>query len=267
MPDGLATSDSPLLFERDGAVARLTLNRPGAANAIDVPLSRALMLAAIRCDEDDSIRAVLLTGSGRFFCTGGDIRAFAAAGAAGVASFVKEGTAYLHMAVARLARMNKPLVVSVNGPSAGAGFSLCLIGDIVIAARTAQFVAAYTALGVSPDGGLTRVLPRLVGLRRAQELMLTNRTLSADEACQLGLVTRVCDDASLSNEAQRQALELATGPTTAYGATRRMLLRSSESSLESALEEESRALAEMARGLHGQEGISAFISKRKPVFS
>src|SRR3974390_1657187 len=166
-----AVSESPLLFELCGAVARLTLNRPAAANAIDMALARELMMGAIRCEEDDSIRCVLLTGSGRFFCAGGDIRSFVAAGAEGVAALLKEMTAYLHMALSRFARMNKPLVVAVNGMSAGAGFSLSLIGDLVIAAREAQFTSAYTALGVSSDGGLTWILPRLVGLRRAQELI------------------------------------------------------------------------------------------------
>ena len=258
--------DSPsLLFERLGAVAKLTLNRPAVANTIDLPLARELMLAAITCDEDESIRCVLLTGSGRFFCAGGDIRGFVAAGAS-VASLLKEMTAYFHMSLARFARMNKPLVVAVNGTAAGAGFSLALLGDLVLGARSAQFTAAYTALGVSSDGGLTWLLPRLVGLRRAQELIITNRMLSAEEALELGLITRVFEPESLPAEALKLAQELAAGPTAAYGKLRHLLLRSSESSLESQLEEEARGLADTARSAHGREGISAFIGKRKPDF-
>jgi 2-(1,2-epoxy-1,2-dihydrophenyl)acetyl-CoA isomerase len=262
------TSDdsSPLLFERVGAVAKLTLNRPTAANSIDLPLARELMLAAITCDEDESIRCVLLTGTGRFFCAGGDIRGFVAAGAS-VASLLKEMTAYFHMSLARFARMNKPLVIAVNGTAAGAGFSLALLGDLVLSARGAQFTAAYTALGVSSDGGLTWLLPRLVGLRRAQELVMTNRMLSSEEAMQLGLITRVVDTESLGAEALKLAQELASGPTAAYGKLRDLLLRSSESSLEAQLEEEARGLADTARSAHGREGISAFIAKRKPDFS
>jgi 2-(1,2-epoxy-1,2-dihydrophenyl)acetyl-CoA isomerase len=261
-------SDTPsVLFERDGAVARLTLNRPAAANAIDMVLARELMLAAIKCDEDESIRCVLLTASaGRFFCAGGDVRSFLAAGSA-IGSLLKEMTAYFHMAIARLARMNKPLVTAVSGTAAGAGFSLALLGDVVLSVRTAQFTSAYSAIGVSSDGGLSWLLPRLIGLRRAQELMMSNRVLSAEEAMDLGLITRLADVESFSAEALRVAQELASGPTLAYGRIRNLLFRSSESSLESHLEQESRALAETSRSAHGQEGIAAFIAKRKPDFS
>jgi 2-(1,2-epoxy-1,2-dihydrophenyl)acetyl-CoA isomerase len=262
-----ASNNAPsLLFEREGAVAKLTLNRPSAANTIDLTLAKELMMAAITCDEDDSIRCVSLTGSGRFFCSGGDVRSFNAAGAS-VGALLKEMTAYFHMAVIRFARMNKPMVTAINGIAAGAGFSLALLGDLVLCARSAQFTAAYTALGVSSDGGLSWLLPRLVGLRGAQELILTNKTLSAEEAQALGLITRVVDTDSIGAEAARLTRELASGPTAAYGKVRQLLLRSSETSLETHLEEESRALAETSRSAHGQEGIAAFASKRKPDFS
>jgi 2-(1,2-epoxy-1,2-dihydrophenyl)acetyl-CoA isomerase len=262
-----AQSDAPsLLFERDGAVAKLTLNRPAAANAIDLSLARELLLTAIACDEDDSIRCVMLTGSGRFFCAGGDVRSFVAAGAS-IAPLLKEMTACFHMAVVRFAHMNKPLLTAVNGIAAGAGFSLALLGDLVLCARNAQFTSAYSALGLSSDGGLSWLLPRLVGLRRAQELMFTNRTLSAEEALSLGLITRIVESESVSEDALRLAQELASGPTGAYGKLRNLLLRSSASSLESQLEEESRALAEASRTAHGREGVAAFIAKRKPDFS
>lgn len=256
----------PLLFERDGAVARLTLNRPAAANTIDLPLARELLLSAIACDEDDSIRCVVLTATGRFFCSGGDIRSFVAAGAS-IAPLLKEMTACLHMAVVRFSHMNKPLITAVNGIAAGAGFSLALLGDLVLCARNAQFTSAYSALGFSSDGGLSWLLPRLVGLRRAQELMFTNRTVSAEEALSLGMVTRIVESESISQDARVLAQELASGPTGAYGKLRNLLLRSSDSSLESQLEEESRALAEASRTAHGREGVAAFIAKRKPDFS
>jgi 2-(1,2-epoxy-1,2-dihydrophenyl)acetyl-CoA isomerase len=256
----------PLLIERDGGIAKVTLNRPAAANTIDMTLARELMSAAISCDEDDSIRCVLLTGSGRFFCAGGDVRSFVAAGDS-IGSLLKEMTAYFHMAVARFARMNKPLITAVNGVAAGAGFSLALLGDMVLAARSAQFTSAYSALGLSSDGGLSWLLPRLVGLRRAQELMFTNKTLSAEDALNFGLITRVAEAESVSEDALRLARELANGPTLAYGKLRHLLLRSGESSFESHLEEESRALADLSRTAHGREGVAAFIAKRKPDFS
>jgi 2-(1,2-epoxy-1,2-dihydrophenyl)acetyl-CoA isomerase len=176
-------------------------------------------------------------------------------------------TACLHMAVVRFSHMNKPLITAVNGIAAGAGFSLALLGDLVLCARNAQFTSAYSALGFSSDGGLSWLLPRLVGLRRAQELMFTNRTVSAEEALSLGMVTRIVESESISQDARVLAQELASGPTGAYGKLRNLLLRSSDSSLESQLEEESRALAEASRTAHGREGVAAFIAKRKPDFS
>ena len=262
-----AQSDAPpLLFEREGAVAKVTLNRPGAANAIDLSLARELLLTAIACDEDDSIRCVLLTGTGRFFCAGGDVRSFVAAGAA-LAPLLQELTACFHMALVRFAHMNKPLLTAVNGVAAGAGFSLALHGDLVLCARNAQFTSAYSQLGLSSDGGLSWLLPRLVGLRRAQELLFTNRTVSAEEALSLGLITRIAESESVSEDALRLAQELASGPTVAYGKLRNLLLRSGASSLESQLEEESRAMAEAGRTAQGREGVAAFIAKRKPDFS
>ena len=259
------SADSPVLFERRGAVAVLTLNRPTVGNAIDVPLARALMEAAIVCDEDESIRCVLLTGTGRMFCAGGDVGGFAQAGD-NAAALVKETTAYLHVAIARWSRMCKPLVCAVNGPAAGAGFSLAILGDLVLAATSAHLTLAYTAIGLTPVGGSTWLLPRLVGLRLAQELVLTNRRLPAEEAAALGLITRAVDDADLVAEADRLSATLAAGATQALGQARRLLLSSFDSSLETQMEMESRAIGDATRTTHGREGISAFLGKRKPEF-
>lgn len=255
-----------LLVERRGSVAVLTLNRPDVGNAIDVALARALMEAAIACDDDEGIRCVLLTGSGRLFCAGGDVGAFAAAGD-GAGALIAEITAYLHVAIARLARMGKPLVTAINGPAAGAGFSLAILGDVALSARSAHFTLAYTAIGLTPDGGSTWLLPRLVGLRRAQELVLTNRRVSAADAATLGLVTRVVDDAALAADAQSLTNELASSATAAIGQARRLLLGSFESSLETQMELESRSIAHAARSRHAREGIRAFLAKQKPNFS
>lgn len=259
------TNESPLLVERRGAVAVLTLNRPTVGNAFDVPLARALMEATIACDEDDSVRCVLLTGCGRMFCAGGDVGAMAKAGD-GAGALVKEITAYLHVAISRLMRMAKPVVCAINGPAAGAGFPLALLGDLVVAARSAHLTLAYTAIGLTPDGCSTWLLPRLVGLRLAQELVLTNRRVSAEEAVGLGLVTRVVDDGDLAAEADKLAAGIASGATQAFGAARRLLLQSFESSLETQMELESRAIGDAARTAHGREGIAAFVGKRKPEF-
>lgn len=255
---------SPLLFSREGGVARLVFNRPEAANTLDVALAKALFHASIECDEDESIRAVLLTGNGKLFCGGGDIHGFAAAGE-GISRLAKELTTILHGAVSRLARMSKPLVVAVNGPAAGAGLSLAMLGDIVIAAPEAHFTVAYTAIGLTPDLGSSWLLPRLVGLRRAQELALTNRRVAAEEAAQIGLITRVAQGDALA-EAQAVAQALAAGPALANGGTKMLLGRSFATGLEEQLELEARSISAAMRGAEGQEGIEAFLSKRKPDF-
>jgi len=256
---------NPVIIERQGAVARIILNRPGQGNAIDVAMSKSLLEAAMLCDEDDSIRCVLLTGAGRMFCVGGDVGSFAAAGDH-LPALTKELTAYLHMAIARLAGMNKPLVTAINGPAAGAGLSLAILGDIALAGRSAHFTLAYTAIGLSPDGGSTWLLPRLIGMRRAQELALTNKRSSADEAATLGLVTRAVDDDVLIGEADALAQTLAAGATGAMGRTRALLMSSFTTSLESQMELEARSIADSARSPEGREGVSAFLAKRKPQF-
>ncbi len=258
-------SESPLLFTREDGIARLTLNRPKAGNAIDVPLARALMEAAIACDEDDSIRCVLMTGAGRLFCAGGDVGGFAAAGDQ-IPLLLKELTAYLHSAISRFSRMRKPMVMAINGPAAGAGFNLSLLGDIVLAAESAHFTVAYTAIGLSPDGGTTWLLPRLVGLRRAQEWALTNKRVSSAEALQAGLITRVVEDAALAEAANQMAVQLASAAVNAIGRTRNLLLDSFGNPLELHLEQEARHIAEAGRAAEGKEGIAAFLAKRKPDF-
>ncbi len=257
--------NDPLLIESDAGIARLTLNRPAAGNAIDVPLARALMEASIRCDEDQSIRCVMLSGAGRLFCAGGDIQAFMAAGDSAPA-LLKELTAYLHVAIARFARMDKLLLTVINGPAAGAGVGLAALGDIVLAARSAHFTLAYTNIALSPDAGCTWLLPRLIGMRRAQELLLSNRRVSAEEAERIGLITRVVDDAQLAQGAAEQACQVSDSATQALGHTRRLLLSSFDASLETHLECEARSIAELGRTAHFREGIAAFAAKRRPNF-
>ncbi|GAW41151.1 1,2-epoxyphenylacetyl-CoA isomerase [Brevundimonas sp. SH203] len=265
------TEPAPLIVERQGAVVRLILNRPAAGNAIDVALAKALMEAAIDCDEDPTVRCVVLTGAGRMFCVGGDVKLFASAGER-IPHLLKELTSYLHSAVSRLARMQKPLITVVNGPAAGAGFSLALLGDIALASPSASFTLAYGKLGLSPDGGSTWLLPRLIGLRNAQELMLTDPTLSAARAAELGLVTRVCDaedagtEASLSHQAEQLADQLSRSAVGAWGRTRELLLGAYGASLEAHLEAEARAIALAGRAAESREGISAFVARRPAEF-
>ncbi len=255
-----------ILFEVADNVARITLNRPDAANSLNGAMAHDLMLAAIRCDEDPEIRAVLLTGSGKMFCAGGDLKTFAGFGDE-IGARLKELTVYLHAATARFARMDAPLVVAVNGVAAGAGLSLAVSGDLVLAARSAIFTSAYTAAGLSPDGSSTWYLPRLIGMRRTQEMMLTNRRLDAGEALEWGLITEVVDDDALMAEAGALAGRLASGATGAYGAVKKMLVESFTNPLETQMEIEARAISDRAQSPDGREGIAAFLAKRTPNFT
>ncbi|MFN8558932.1 MAG: enoyl-CoA hydratase-related protein [Dehalococcoidia bacterium] len=258
-------SYSTLLCEVRDHVACITLNRPEAANSLNLDLARDLMRAAIRCDEDAAVRAVVLTGAGRMFCAGGDLKAFAAQGD-GLPAHMKEVTTYFHAAVSRLTRMRAPVVAAVNGAAAGAGMSLACACDIVVAAESARFTMAYTRAGLTPDGSSTYFLPRIVGLKRALELTLTNRTLTAQEALAWGIVTRVAPDAELLATAEEVAAQLAAGPTEAIGAAKRLLHSGFAETLETQMELETRAIAAMSRSHDGREGVDAFVNKRAPLF-
>jgi 2-(1,2-epoxy-1,2-dihydrophenyl)acetyl-CoA isomerase len=257
---------STLLFEIRNNVARITLNRPQAANSINLDMSRELMHAAIRCSEDPSVRAVILTGSGSMFCAGGDLKAFAAQGD-NLPGHLKEVTTNLHAAVSRLVRMDAPVVAAVNGTAAGGGMSLCLFCDLVLAAESAKFTLAYTRAGLSLDGSSSYFLPRLIGLRRALELALTNRVLTASEAVAWGIATKAVPDRDLQTEAQTLAAQLAAGATRALGAAKRLLHFGASESLETQMELEAQAIAEQVRIGEGREGIAAFLGKRAPRFT
>lgn len=218
-------------FDITDHVAHVTLDRPEAANAFDLTLARDLMQVSIRCDQDPDVRAVLLTGAGKMFSAGGDLRAMAAFGD-DIGAGLKELTLNLHAAVSHFARMTAPLVIAVNGAAAGAGMSLAIAGDFVVAAESASFVMAYTAAGLVPDGSATYVMPRLIGWRRAMELMLTNRRLGAREAAEWGLINRVVADDALLDEATAIARQLAAGPTRSFGAVKRLLGHSFTADLE-----------------------------------
>ena len=248
-------SEPILLCTIDGAVGRLTLNRPKQGNAIDVALADALMEAAVRLAEDPTVKVVTLTGHGRLFCAGGDIDAFTSGEPGAVIARI---TVSLHAAINRLATMPKPLITLVNGPAAGAGLGLAMLGDIVLTASSAHFTSAYTAIGVSPDAGTSWLLPRLIGLRRAQEMILTNRRVGADEAHAIGLVTRVVADEALAEAGEELAQSLAMGATAALATARRLLHRSHCSSLADHLEAEAAGIVAAARSDEAKARLSAF---------
>ncbi len=254
-----------LLFDVRDHVAHITLNRPDAANSLNKDMGKDLMHAALRCDEDPEIRAVLISGAGKIFSGGGDLKAFISKGDQ-LPYHLKEITTYLHAAMSRLTRMDAPVVAAVHGAVAGAGMSIAIACDIVVAAETTRFMVAYTRAGLVPDGSSTYFLPRIVGLKRALELTLTNRMFSAQEALQWGLITRVVPDNELLAQARAIAVQLAAGPTRAYGVSKRLLHSGWMETLETQMENESQAIANSTRTSDAREGITAFLEKRPPKF-
>lgn len=256
----------PVTVAVEDGLARLTLNRPEAYNTLNKALAEGLMAAAVRCAHGADVRAVLLTAAGANFCGGGDLKSFHAQGD-GVGAHIREVTYVLHAACAMLARMNAPLVIAAQGAVAGAGLSIALLGDLVYAGESAFFTMAYTAAGLSPDGGSTFLLPRVVGLRRAQELTLTNRRLTAAEAADWGIATAVVPDAELFATAEATALKLAAGPSRAFGRAKRLLIDSFDTGFEAQMDREGRYIAAAATEPDGREGVDAFLHKRKPAFT
>jgi len=256
--------DDPILFEVRDNVAHVTLNRPQAGNALDLEMAKQLMTVALRCEADRGVRAVLLKGAGKSFCAGGDVKVFLAQKE--LPAYLREITSYLHLAISRFARLDAPVIAAVQGSAAGGGFSLAISCDLVIAAESANFLMAYSKIGMAPDGGSTYFLPRLVGMKRALELTLTNRRLSAREALEWGLVTEVVSPERLAARAEELAGSLAQGPTATFGSAKRLLHSGWSESLETQMELESRAIATAGGTADGREGIAAFVEKRKAAF-
>ncbi len=254
-----------LLFEQKDGVVHLKLNRPKAANALNLQMGKDLMHASIAIDEDPSVRAVVIGAEGKMFCAGGDLAYFAEAGD-GIGALLKELTTYLHAAISRFARMRAPVIAAVNGTAAGAGFSMMCATDLAIAAESAKFSMAYTGVGLSPDGSSSYYLPRLIGTRRTLELMITNRRLTAAEALDWGLVNQVVADDAVESTALELASQLAAGPTASYDTVKKLVLASASETLESQMELETRGIAGATHTADGKEGIRAFLAKEKPAF-
>jgi 2-(1,2-epoxy-1,2-dihydrophenyl)acetyl-CoA isomerase len=256
----------PAVFLRvEGGVARLTLNRPDAGNAMDPSLVAGLRVCASELERRDDVRVVVVDAVGKAFCVGGDLRYFASKGddvGAAVLGLATE----LHAALAALVQLEAPVVAAVNGVVAGGGLSLVCTADLVFAAASATFTCAYTAVGLSPDGGSTWLLPRILGTRRAAELMLLNDRLNAHAALEAGLVTRVVADEDLEAEVEQMARTLAAGPTRAYGAVKRLLAASATATLEAQLADEAATIAALAASPDGREGVAAFLAKRPSAF-
>ncbi len=256
------TPPPPVLLERQGAIATLRFNRPEALNAIDVSMAEAFLAAVQAIAADPGVRAVVLRGNGKGFMAGGDLATLRANPVQGAADLL----APLNAAVALLGQINAPVIAQVHGVAAGAGLSLMLQADFVLAAEGTRLNLAYINLGTSCDVGASWALPRLVGLRRALEIALLGEALSASEAERLGLINRVLPAADLDAAVQQLAQRLAAGPTVAYGHMRRLMRASFDHDLPTQLQAEAAAFAQCGHTADLPEGIEAFFAKRAPAF-
>ncbi|MBI4240351.1 MAG: enoyl-CoA hydratase [Candidatus Rokubacteria bacterium] len=254
-----------LVVEVKDQVCTITLNRPEAYNAVNEAMAEELHLAILECDEDPGVRALVLTGAGKAFCAGGDVKSFVQ-NLDRIGYHLKRLTTPIHAAVSRMARMPKPVVAAINGVAAGAGMSLTLASDLVVAAESARFTMAYSRIGATPDGSSTYFLPRVVGIRRALELIYTNRVLTARDALEWGIVNRVVPDGDALKAAAELARELAQGPTVALGHAKRLILLSEQESLETQMEHEAQEIAAMGKTEDFKEGVTAFAQKKTPTF-
>ncbi len=254
-----------LLYEVADNVATITFNSPKTANAMNPLCAQEFREVAESADDDPEVRAVVLTGAGKLFCAGGDLGSFAEAGS-GARKLIMEMTGNLHVGLSRLGRTSAPVIGAINGTAAGAGLSLVMACDLAIAAESAVFTMAYTKAGLTPDGSSTFYMPRKIGDRRTRELMLTNRVLSSAEALDWGVVNEVVPNDEVLPRANALARQLAKGPTAAFGGVKTLLNGTFEQTLESQMELEARTIGNLVMGTDGQEGIHAFLAKRKPAF-
>jgi 2-(1,2-epoxy-1,2-dihydrophenyl)acetyl-CoA isomerase len=248
---------------RDGAVGLLTLSEPASLNAMTPDLLGGLASAIGEMSGDASVRALVLTGEGRGFCSGQNLKASEALGADVVAGVMR----FYWPAFQALRECRVPVVIAVNGVAAGGGFSLAMAGDMIVAARSASFIQVFSRIGLVPDLGSSWLLPRLVGRQRALELMLLNEPLSAERALEWGLVRQVVDDDRLLDEAMKLAHRLAQGPTRALVATRALLEESEHASYAAQFRCEIEVQSEIRRSEDALEGRNAFVEKRAARFS
>jgi len=256
-----------VLVDVEEGVGHIRLNRPDASNAMSLELLRALHQAVLDCDSNREVRVILLSGEGRNFCGGGDVREFASHGA-DLPWPMRDITAHLQAAAAALIHSHAVVVTAVQGwATGGGGVGLVCASDMVFAAESARFMLAASRVGMIPDAGATVMLPHLIGFRRAMEFALTEQVLSAPEALDLGLVTRVVPDADLAAEARALAVRLAGSAPLALAATKRLLWQGVGSAVEARLGEEARTQTELSGTADAREGLAAVIEKRDPNFT
>lgn len=264
-----ACMNTTLLLDRDGAIATLTLNRPASLNALDSEMVEALITHSAALAADGSVRCVIIKGAGRHFMAGGDIRSFGGQLADAPSDrrhYFTRLVEHMHVAIENLQRMPHPVLASVHGAIAGFGLSLMCACDLAIASESSYFTSAYRHLGLTPDGGMSYTLPRLVGLKKAMEIVLLGERFDATEALRLGLVNRVVPESELHAATDQLAMALATGPVLAIRNGKRLLSQSLSQSLSAQLQSEAQSFGACAATEDFAEGVRAFLDKRTPRF-
>ncbi|MFL6623585.1 MAG: enoyl-CoA hydratase/isomerase family protein [Sulfurifustaceae bacterium] len=254
-----------VMVKTEGAIATVLLNRPAAFNAFDMDLMDRFMAGIVSLAADKNVRAIVISGEGKAFCAGGDLK-WALSYPHGPAAGFHELAGRFHLAVTDIRRMAKPVIAAVNGPAAGGGFSLALACDFRVIAESAVLKQAYTSSGLSMDGGGSFTLPRLVGFARALEIAAFDPSISAQQALAWGLATKVVKDGTALSAAMDMARELADKSLHSFGLSKQLLLDSFDSSFETHMERERAALSACAEHPEGKEGLTAFAEKRKPRF-
>ena len=263
----ILTEGLVLLDLRPDGVAHIRLNRPESANSLDTPMLKALHGAVMFCHSDPRVRAVVLTGAGKNFCAGGDVKGFASKGEK-LPDHVREVGAWLETALGSLIRLKAPVVAAVQGFAAGGGgLGLVCASDFVVAAESSKFLAGATRVAMVPDGGVTVSLIYLVGLRQAMEILLLNPTVSARDAKEMRLISRVVPDERLETEALELAGTLARGAPAAIAATKRLVWSGLGTGVDARMPEEARTIAELCASADVREGLAAVIERREPRFT
>ncbi len=259
-----------LLVEKNNSIATLTFNRPDARNALSNDMRFDLRDALAELEHDDDTRCIVMQGAGDHFMAGGDVKRMAEyidKPAAEIRASFTQRIHDLHPIMFTMRRMPKPIIASVAGAAAGAGVSMALACDLVIAADSAFFTLAYVHIGTTPDGSASFNLPRAVGIKKAMEIALLGDRFDAKAAQDMGMINFVVPAADLKSETEKLATRLAGGPTHVYGNTKRLLYRSLENVWESQLQLEGETFADCAAREDFREGVTAFAEKRKPKFT
>lgn len=266
-PEVLVGEGPALLALHADGVAHIRLNRPDAANGLDMAMLKGLHEVVTRVHGDGRVRAVLITGEGKNFCAGGDVHTFLSKGEA-LPDYIRMATSYLQIVASMLMRLNAPVVSAVHGFAAGGGgMGLVCSSDFVVAGASARFLAGATRVAMVPDAGVSVTLTHLVGLRKAMEILMLNPVITAREALDMGLITRVVDDDKLVDEAFALARQLAAGAPAALAGTKRLLWNGMGSSVDACMPEENRMQAQLSGMADAREGLAAVIEKRAPTFT